>query len=722
MTSASTSGSTRRSLARLFDPKSVAVVGATDRAGSYGAQALLNLRAAGYSGDVFGVNPARSQVLGFPCVASLSDLPAPVDAVVVATPAASVDAVLVEVGELGCGGAVVFAAGFAETGQHDAQERIAATAGQFGLPVIGPNANGIVNVAHRAPLWGDEVTIRRPGGAAVVTQSGNIGVTTLAARRGLHLHTVVSVGNQAVVSASDVVDELAGTDGVRAIAMYLEDDGDGAAWAQALAHCVERGVRLAVLKAGRSEAGAAAGGAHTAAVAGDHRVFAALMREAGAAWCHDIHDLLETAKVLVGPRPARSGGLAVITCSGGDAVVAADEAQRLDVGLAQLSNDTITRLTRVLPAGTAITNPLDHTNALWADADAIEAVETALADDPDVAQILYVQDMPPDLAALAAAEWQVTRDGTTRAAALHPDVRFALASTLPELFPESVADDLTDANVTPLLGLSSAIAALGRQPGPPGDPARLREVADLAETAAGRGVAGQWLDEHTAKRLLAGSGVAVPDGFVADDAEAAVTAAHALGGRVVVKACHPALAHKSDIGAVVVDVDALDHAAVHAAATTVLAAAPPNAQVLVEALAAPGIEVFVAATADGVVPALVLGLGGLWIELLDDVVVVPLPADRDAVRAALGRLRAASLLTGGRGAAAVDLDALADLAAAAGRALLQARLSVVELNPVIATPQGAVAVDAVVRQCGGTGGGAGSGAERGATGRQDART
>jgi acetate---CoA ligase (ADP-forming) len=681
----------------LFDPRSVAVVGATERAGSYGAQALLNLRAAGYAGDVFGVNPSRTQVLGFPCVASLSDLSGPVDAVVVATPAATVEAVLAEVGELGCGGAVVFAAGFAETGQHDAQQQIATTADRFGLPVIGPNANGIVNVAHRAPLWGDEVTLRRPGGVAVVTQSGNIGVTTLAARRGLHLHTVVSVGNQAVVSASDVVHQLANTDGVRAIAMYLEDDGDGQAWAQALAHCIEQDVRVAVLKAGRSAAGAAAGGAHTAAVAGDHRVFAALMREAGAAWCHDIHDLLETAKVLGAERPARSGGLAVITCSGGDAVVAADEAQRLDVRLAQLSDDTVARLAQVLPAGTAITNPLDHTNALWAHADEIEALETALADDPDVAQILYVQDMPPDLADLARAEWQLTRDGTTRTAALHPDVGFALASTLPELFPENVADDLTDANVTPLLGLSSAIVALGRRPCPPGDPARLRQMAEVAGTVV-RHAGTHWLDEHSAKRLLARHGVSVPDGLVADDTEAAVAAARALGGRVVVKACHPALAHKSDIGAVVVDVDALDRDAVHAAAAQVLAAAPPGARVLVETLAAAGVEVFVAATADGVVPALVLGLGGVWIELLDDVVVVPLPAGRAAVRAALGQLRAASVLTGGRGGQPVDLDALADLGAAAGRALLQSHLMLVELNPVMAGPRGAVAVDAVVSE------------------------
>lgn len=685
------------SLHRLFDPQSIAVVGATDRPSSYGAQALHNLRNAGFAGTVVGVNPGRDEVLGYPCVASLSDLSDPVDAVVVATPAATVEGVLTQAGELDVGGAVVFAAGFAEQGRAAEQDAMAAAARRFGLPVIGPNANGIVNVTHRAPLWGDEVMLRRPGSVAVVTQSGNIGVTTLAARRGLHLHTVVSVGNQAVTAAPEIVDALARESGVRAIALYLEDDGDGAAWANALARCVDAGVRLAVLKAGRSAAGAAAGGAHTAAVAGDHRVFAALMREAGAAWCHDIHDLLETAKVLGGARSVRAGGLAVITCSGGDAVVAADEADRLGVRLADLSPATVARLAEVLPDGTAITNPLDHTNALWADVDGIAALEAALATDDDVAQVLYVQDVPLDLADLAAAEWELTRRGTTQAAAQHAEIRFALASTLPELMPEEVADALTDAEVTPLLGLGAAIAALGRDGRPPeGASQRLRRIAASASTKTTDSPSGPWWDEHRAKQLLARYGVPVPSGVLCDTADDAVAAAAQLGGRLVVKACRADLPHKSDVGGVVVGVDAGDTDAVRAASVTVLDAVA-GSQVLVESMAATGVEVIVAARADAVVPALVVGIGGVWIELLDDVAVIPLPADEADVLAALHGLRAASLLTGGRGGEPVDLAGLAGLAAATGQALLAERLSLVELNPVIATPDGAVAVDAVIR-------------------------
>ena len=150
---------TSGSLTRLFDPHCVAVVGATDRPGSYGAQTLLNLRAAGYAGAVYGVHPTRTEVLGFPCVASVSDLPDSVDAVVVATPAATVDAVLDAAGEHGCGGAVVFAAGFAELGGHDEQRKIAEIAQRHDLPVVGPNANGIVNVAAAETMPFESVTV-----------------------------------------------------------------------------------------------------------------------------------------------------------------------------------------------------------------------------------------------------------------------------------------------------------------------------------------------------------------------------------------------------------------------------------------------------------------------------------------------------------------------------------------------------------------------------------
>lgn len=675
-------------LSRLFSPSSIAIVGATDRVGSYGHTSVTNLVDAGFAGRLVGVHPSRPEVYGVACVTSLSEAGA-VDAVVIATPADSVPDLLDEAGTLGCGGAVVFASDFAETGRTDRQELLVAASARHQLPVIGPNANGIVSVAARAPMWGDGVTIGDAGAVALITQSGNLGVVALASRRGIAWHTVVSVGNSAVVDAASALHELAGTDGVRSVALYLEGDGDGAAWANALARCAEHDVRIAVLKAGRSAAGAAAGGAHTAAVAGDHRIFASLVAEAGGAWCHDPHELLETAKVLAAPRPSKPGALAAVTCSGGDSVIAADEADRLGVPLAELTPETRKRLSDLLPDGVVITNPLDHTNMLWAETEAVRGLCEALADDPGVNQVLYIQDTPPDLTPDAAAEWKATRDGLV--VADMPGVGRAVASGLPELMPPDVADDLAAAGVTAIAGIPTALSALKAHTQVSATPERLRSVADVAAPHA----PGGWLAEHEAKPLLQQYGVPTPHGRHATTADEAVAIATELGVPVAMKISHPDVQHKSDVGGVVLGVS--DPERVRVAAEQLLAI-QPDGVVLVEAMAEPGLEFIVAATRDGVVPSLVLGTGGIWTELLADVVVVPLPADAERVTEAISSLRSYPMLSGGRGRTALAIDELCQVAVAAGQALVSEPLSLVELNPVIVSSDTAVAVDAVVRR------------------------
>ncbi len=609
-----------------------------------------------------------------------------------ATPARTVPAVVAEAAALGCGGAVVFAAGFAEAGGAGRQARLLAAAGSAGadggrLPVVGPNSNGLVAVAARAPLWGDAVVLPAEAGpTALITQSGNIGVVALAHRGGLGLHSVVSLGNATVVDAATALHHLAGAPGVRVVAAYLEADGDGALLARALARCVERDVRVVVLKAGRSPAGRVAGGAHTASLSGDHAVFAALLDEAGAVLVTTPHELLETARALAAGRRA-AGRLAVVTCSGGDAAVAADLAADAGVALARWTPSTFTTLATVLPATATAANPLDHTNAVWADPAALARIGAAVAADPGVGHVMYVQDEPPTLPASDALEWRATRDGVLDGAAA-AGVPALLVATTPGQEPEGAVGGLRPALL--------AVRALSR---PAPDPGRLRAVADAAartaRRAAGPPAAGRWLAEHEAARLLAAAGVAVPEQEVADDAAAAAVVAARLGGRLAVKLSAPGLLHASEVGGVAVDVPAQE---VGGVASRLLArpGAPQGARVLVARMAPPGVEVLVAARVDGVVPTLVVGLGGIWAETLADVVTLPLPATADDVVTAVARLRGAALLLGGRGHAGADVRALATLAARVGSLLLETEsLGAVELNPVLVAASGAVAVDAL---------------------------
>ncbi len=790
----------------LLRPRSVAVVGANDRPGSYGDVIFRNLAAAGFEGPVFGVNPKRDEVHGRPCVPSVADLPEPVDAVVVAIPAAACASVILEIGARDCGGAIVLAAGFGETpAGRPLEDELREAACAAAIPVCGPNGNGVVSVAARAPLWGDSVERLSPGPIAVITQSGNFGVNALGSDRGLGFHTVVSTGNSAVLDASDWLEALATSDGVGSIALMLEGDGDGARLARALATCAEREIGVAVLKVGISESGARAAGAHTGALAGDQRVFAALLREAGAAQATDPGELLELARALATPaarpktsdrdgpaassaRPAGSGdgvggeaprsgpsgggaeatgptqpamsgkglaaggerpgvggaaaggerpggdgasrtvgarGLAILTCSGGDSGMAADLAAARGLELPELSAATRERLGEVLPSAATVGNPLDYTSMLWDDREALEEIAAAVSSDPAIDQLLLLFDQPRGLDPEIAADWEAVRRALL-AGAERGHAATILGSTLPELLDPATAAQLTaEGKIATAAGLGAAIASAASLRTPLADPERLREIAAAAEraptggerTGAGdepggadnavaggerRSVGGDAVadsidaafGEAEAKRLLADAGLGVPDGGAAVDVAGAVDVARSIGFPVVLKLSSPSLLHKTEAGAIALDLRSEED--VRDAAERLLALpAASGATLLVEKMAGDGVELIYAVRRDGVVPALMVGVGGIWAEALDDVALVPLPANPARVESALRGLRAAPLLIGARGGPSIDFAAAASFGSRLGELALTHGLDLLEVNPALAGPDGCVALDAV---------------------------
>jgi acyl-CoA synthetase (NDP forming) len=628
-------------MSRLLAPRSIAVVGATERPGSYGGEALLNLERLGYRGRVFAVNPRRASVHGVRSYPALEDLPEAPDAVVVAIPAGDVLDVVARASTLGCGGAVVFAAGFAEAREGELQTALARAAGE--LPVCGPNGNGIVSLPDRVALWGDAIEPREPGPVALISQSGNVAVNALASRRGLRLHTVVSCGNQAVLDATDFLEALCERDGVRSVALYLEADGNGARWCAALEKAAAANIGVAVLKAGRSRAGAAAAVAHTGALAGDQRVFRALFEELGAAWAEDPHDLLELAKALatrrVVTKPPCAGksdhGVAVMTCSGGDSAVAADLAAELGVDLPALAPPTLARLQRVLPAAATAGNPLDYTALLWDEPEKLTELIEALGDDPGISRVLVLYDAAND-----AEDWAAVLEAVKRA---RGDV--TVASTLPELVSDGA-----------IAGLRSGIRAMLAR----------RAPRPLATRVDG----GRMIGEAETKQLLRTAGIPVVDGEVTDDA---VATWQQLKGPVAVKLV--GVTHKARENGVVLDLD--DEAAIREAARRL------GPTVFVERMAPRGTEVLVAIRRDGLVPVLVVGAGGVHTERLDDVAVIPLPADGARITEALKTLRTP-----------IPPEPIARLAVA-----LQALpLALIELNPVIVHANQAVAVDALAQE------------------------
>jgi acyl-CoA synthetase (NDP forming) len=681
-------------LSRLLHPRTIAVVGATDREGSYAGETLLNLKRLGYEGTVWGVNPGRDEAHGVECFATLSDLPSPADAVVVAIPAAGVPAAVAAAGETGCGGAVVYGAGFGEVEQGAALEReLAEAAARHGLPVCGPNGNGIVALHERAALWGDALRPVEPGRVALVSQSGNVAVNALVTRRGLRLHTVVSCGNAVGLDPAEWVLALANEEQVGSVALYVEAEGDGERLCEALARCAERGVGVAVLKVGASPAGAVAAAAHTGAVAGDQRVFRALVEEAGAAWAEDVHELLELAKVLAvpGARPAGTGGLAVLTCSGGDSALAADECERMGLALPPLSAATAARLRALLPDAATVGNTLDYTALIWGEVETLRDIVVTAGSDPGVDQLLVLYDQPAGIDGAPDASWSDVREGILAGAAASP-VPVALASTLPELLDDEAAVRFAAAGVPPVAGLRTGLVCAAALRQPPGDPARLRAIGAAAVGRAGPSHDG-WLAEHEAKQLLRTARLPVVEGRLVADEDDAVAALVELGGPVALKLSAPSLRHKSEAGALVLDVR--EERELRAAHRRLDELALDGAGVLVERMAPPGAELLVAARLDGVVPHLVIAAGGLWTELLADAAVVPLPAGAERVEQAIRSLRAAPLFTGGRGRPPLDVAAAAELAAATGDLLGGGGFALIELNPVLVHERGVSVVDAL---------------------------
>jgi acetate---CoA ligase (ADP-forming) len=699
-------------LHRLFHPRSVAVVGASEREGSYGGQTLVNLATLDYPGRVWPVNPNRTRVHGEECFPSLGDLPEAPDAVVIAVPARSVPSVIDEAGALGAGGAVVYSAGFAEVADGRELEReLVVAARRHDLPVCGPNGNGIVSFPGRVALWGDALSAREAGQVAIVSQSGNQAVNALSVRRGHRFHTVVSCGNGSVLEAADFLSFLAREEGVRSVALNLEDDGDGLRLCEALAECAEAGIGVTVLKVGTSAAGAAAAAAHTGALAGDQRVFRTLLDEAGAVPAADFHDLLEHAKALAtssarfasksgGSR--RSGGLAVMTCSGGDSSAAADEADRVGIEFPRFAEPTERRLRELVPPAATVANPLDYTAMIWGERDRLRELIATVAEDPGVAQLLIFYDEPADLTGDPKLSWDAVREGILDGAA-ESAVPVIVSSTLPELLQDESATRMVAAGVPAVAGLRTGVAcaiALMRERG---DPRRLREIAAIARSAASAGRkphdllanrAGEsWLAEHEAKAMLREAGVAVVPGRVARDEDDAVALLAELGGPVVAKLSDERLRHKSELGALALDLRTEDD--VRTAHTRLRSLGVGD--VLVERHAPAGVELVIAAQRTGVVPSLVVGLGGVWTEALDDAAVIPLPATPARIERALRGLRGASVLTGGRGRPEPDLAAAARIGAAVGELLIDADLELLELNPVVAYEDGAVVVDALAR-------------------------
>lgn len=699
------------SFERLFNPASVAIVGASPNEASISGQPLKHLLANGYKGRVYPVNPKYPQVGGLRCFASVSDLPEAPDLVLLAVAAKRVPQVLEECGRKGASFVVILTSGFAESGEQglEAQRELSVIAGAWGLRVIGPNCQGMMNIADGVRLgFGAPFGIDyRKGSVSLVSQSGAFGnaVLMLAEEAGLGFRRYVSTGNESSTTSLDLVESLLDDGGTRLVAVYVEGFRDASRLIGIGRKALEADKPLVMWKVGNSTSGARAAASHTANLCGAPELYRAAFAQAGVIEVHDIDELSDCAMALLSNARPTGPRVAVVTLSGGAGIAMADRCEELGLVLPPLADETIERLRPLLPEFATARNPLDLTAGLGSDMEAFEQVLRVVADDPNIDMI----GLP-----LAATSGSVAAGFSQVLCRLRPQIRQpmfvawnARRSDAAGAYETLEADGLPR-YTTPGRCARGMAAAWQFSSAQQDHASRLPKPGTTKVVAAGSDWPDLdgWLNEYESKQLLAASGLPITRELLCHTPQQAIDGARLIGGKVVLKIQSRDLPHKSEVGGVEIGVegDAQVRRAFDEMLTRVSRNAPLAAVdgVLVQQMVQGAVEVIVGVNnSDEFGPVLMVGLGGIFTEVLKDVVFRIAPIDMRDAQAMVRQIRAFPVLDGARGKPKADVDALCEFLVQLSRfALAQHdRLAELDINPLFVLPQGrgVLAGDALIR-------------------------
>jgi acyl-CoA synthetase (NDP forming) len=694
-----TGGDERTAVTAMLEARSVALVGASPRDGSLGQRMISEMARSHPAPQTYLVNPRYPEIAGTPCYPSLAELPeASVDLVLLAVPDTALEEQLTLAARRGDRSAVIFGGAFdppgpRPAGQPSLRDRLAATARAAGMAVCGAGCMGFVNVTRGLRAVGYVEPDPLPAGpVALITHSGSVFSAMLRTRRGLGYTVAVSSGQELVSTAAEYAEWALGQEETRVLALALEAVRDAGRLRAVLAAAAARDIPVVLLTAGRSAGGRAMVSAHSGALAAADGGWEALARGYGVHRVGDLAELADTLELFaIGRRPSGGTGIATVHDSGLERAYVADVADELGVPFAAIGDPTTARLAGLLDPGLEPANPLDVWGTGARAQEQLSGALAALADDPAVAAVALAVDLVHEYDGDQSYPDAVTE------AARQTSKPVVVLSNLPAAIDQDVAARLRAGGIPVLEGTRTGLLALGHllqrgrglapaPPGPPIDTARrARWTAVLAAGEARGPVLADLLHDY---------GIAVARTRAAVSEEEALAAAAELGYPVVLKTAEPGIAHKSDVGGVVLGL----------AGPPALAAAYQDLaerlgrRVLVGETIPAGPELSLGLARDHELgPLLVVGAGGVLVELLADRAVALPPAGPEQARQLIGELRAAALLAGARGQPAADWDAV--VAAITGLSQLAAELGdaleALDINPLICGPDRAVAVDAL---------------------------
>ncbi len=632
----------------LWAAQSIAVIGATERVGAMGRLPLEYLIKHGFQGFIAPVNPKGGKVFGLPVFTSMALVPEHIDLALIMVPAQFVQDAVRDCAMAGVNVAIVMSSGFAEVDEKGAaaQQELVDIAREHGMRLVGPNCIGSVGGSHKvlatfSPVFSSESTQLPAGRIALVSQSGALGfgALSLGLERGVPIGIAITTGNEADVTATEVAVQLAQDPDVDAVVMYVEALGD----LEQLAS-VATATPIAILKAGRSAAGAAAAASHTGALASPDKVVSAALKQYGIARVDDIDELLDVASLFASESSINGPAVGIVTTSGGSGILAVDALEKEGLVLASLDPKTIADLEEIVPSYGNATNPVDVTAAVMAETGLFERCVDRLADDPAVNAIVacFAVLVGKDVDRIARALGAVReRTGLPVVA-----VRTGAAALAPE-----GARVLKEAGIPVYPTPERAVAALRSL-------VTVSQASGLEKTAASTHSAptipspGPGASEKELKELFAAAGLPIPESTLVREVEGAEQAVHHVGGRAVFKAVVPGLLHKSDAGGVVLDVRPERAREVFTSLKAL------GGDVLIERFVPGGVEVLIGISGSPMGRVLTVGVGGVLTEILASAAVRILPVNRAEIEKMISETALESLLAGARGAPPADRESL----------------------------------------------------------------
>jgi acyl-CoA synthetase (NDP forming) len=648
------------------------------------------------------VNRRGGKIHGRQAASTCRELGEAVDVGIVMVPQTAVEDAISDLGDAKIPYAIVLTSGFAELGEQGAinQRRLADLARARGVSILGPNSLGVINYRARAPMWTAPFTAPASAGRiAIVSHSGQVAyhLDKIAKSSGVGLSVLVATGNEADIDVADLIDHFVSDEGTDAITLYLETIRSPARFAAAAKRALAAAKPIVVLKTGTSEVAARSAQAHTGALVGDDGIFDAVCDECGIIRVHAMEEMLATADVAGRAGVLGPGGVGLMSNSGGLCSIAADVAVAEGLEVPELSAVTVQALRELLPAYATPQNPMDITGAATTDRSLFERTLQAFAAEPKFSIVVAFSDLPQsrqaDPSMFSALEFMSR--GLTDAR-----VPVFVVSCVPQSLSGTAQKELDEIKLPYVAaGLNRGVAAAARAVWWSEHQRRGSEPAPLAP-AVGSPHPSRNLSEREALAFLGQLGVPAVPGVLAVDAAQAVCAAGLFAGPLAIKICSADIAHKSEIGGVMLNVWGDD--AVARAFEAVQARAPAGARidgVLVSPMRSGGVELFVGITRDAQWgPTLAIGLGGIWVEVFKDVKLHRLPVTANQVRMMLLDLRSAKLLEGVRGEPRVDIDVLADAIVRIGNAALSMgqALGTVEVNPLWVCGGQVEALDALI--------------------------